>query len=582
MKPRAPQISWRLILPPSNFFRLALAIVAAMVLMLGALAIATIANAGAVQVTVTIDPFTPGKPVPGRFLGLSFEMAALHQIAQYADHGDLVELLRSLGPGMLRFGGITADENVAWTDANTPKPAWASSTIDAADLRALGNIARRSGWQVLLTVGMAHYEPTAAAHEVAAAHKALGPYLAAIEIGNEPNAYGAHGFRQLPWIAEGYEEEVSNYREAINALTPNVPIAGPDVSGSGAFSEWGEEEALSQKPMLLTGHHYPLGCAQTPAPSIEALLSPSTRGREANSLATYLKVANEYSIPLRVDETNTVSCGGVAGISNTFASTLWASAYITQAMAAGAAGINLQGNPGNCAGYTPLCAPNPADLAEGEAARRARVVRAPAKQIARRQPPAAHNNLSQKLTQPRRSRVLKAQPLPASGTRQRRTTKHKSARAAARYGGQHQHSTHHAPDRTLAKLHQRSAAGCSRGRCQRFLEHSHPNRKPCHPLRDSCAQATAKQRRTRHHRTCKVHIMTLVRYVLPAAVVVGGIIVMILGSENDLEGGAGIISAGLAIYFLNWLFRIGVSGERERDEEDAARDYFEQHGRWPN
>ncbi len=76
--------------------------------------------------------------------------------------------------------------------------------------------------------------------------------------------------------------------------------------------------------------------------------------------------------------------------------------------------------------------------------------------------------------------------------------------------------------------------------------------------------------------------MTLVRYVLPAAVVVGGIIVMILGSENDLEGGAGIISAGLAIYFLNWLFRIGVSGERERDEEDAARDYFEQHGRWPN
>ncbi len=353
-------------MPPSNFFRLALAIVAAMVLMLGALAIATIANAGAVQVTVTIDPFTPGKPVPGRFLGLSFEMAALHQIAQYADHGDLVELLRSLGPGMLRFGGITADENVAWTDANTPKPAWASSTIDAADLRALGNIARRSGWQVLLTVGMAHYEPTAAAHEVAAAHKALGPYLAAIEIGNEPNAYGAHGFRQLPWIAEGYEEEVSNYREAINALTPNVPIAGPDVSGSGAFSEWGEEEALSQKPMLLTGHHYPLGCAQTPAPSIEALLSPSTRGREANSLATYLKVANEYSIPLRVDETNTVSCGGVAGISNTFASTLWASAYITQAMAAGAAGINLQGNPGNCAGYTPLCAPNPADLAEGK------------------------------------------------------------------------------------------------------------------------------------------------------------------------------------------------------------------------
>jgi hypothetical protein len=316
-------------------------------------------------VTITIDPFDPGQPVPRRFLGLSFEAAALGQLARYADRGDLVELLRSLGPGILRFGGITADENVAWTDAATPRPAWASSTIDSADLHAIGVLARRSGWQVLLTVGMAHYEPTAAAREVAAAHTALGPYLAAVEIGNEPDAYGNHGFRALPWIAQGYEEEVSGYREAIEALTPGVPIAGPDVSGSGAFGEWGEEEALSQRPVLLTGHHYPLGCAQTPPPSIEALLSNATRGREAHSLATYLSVSRAYGIPLRIDETNTVSCGGVAGISDTFASALWATGYIAQAMAAGAAGINLEGNPGNCNGYTPLCAPDPAALARG-------------------------------------------------------------------------------------------------------------------------------------------------------------------------------------------------------------------------
>jgi len=168
-----------------------------------------------------------------------------------------------------------------------------------------------------------------------------------------------------PWIAQGYEEEVSSYREAIGALTPGVPIAGPDVSGSGAFSEWGEEEALSQRPALLTGHHYPLGCVQTPSPSIETLLSSATRGREAHSLETYLKVSSEYGIPLRVDETNTVSCGGVTGVSDTFASALWATGYVTQAMAAGAAGVNLQGNPTNCAGYTPLCASDPAALADG-------------------------------------------------------------------------------------------------------------------------------------------------------------------------------------------------------------------------
>jgi hypothetical protein len=73
-----------------------------------------------------------------------------------------------------------------------------------------------------------------------------------------------------------------------------------------------------------------------------------------------------------------------------------------------------------------------------------------------------------------------------------------------------------------------------------------------------------------------------VRYVLPVAIVIGGIVVMALGSENDLEGGASIVSAGLAVYFLNWLFRIGARGDRERDKEDAAREYFARHGRWPH
>lgn len=326
----------------------------------------TVADAQApLPITVTIDRLAPGPPVPREFLGLSFEAAALEQIAQYADRGNLVKLLRSLGPGTIRFGGITSDQNIGWSDAATPKPPWASRAINPAQLQAIGRLSRRSGWKVLLTVGMAHFEPAAAAREVAAAHRALGANLAAVEIGNEPDAYGRHGFRALPWIAQGYQEEVSEYRQAIRALTPGVPIAGPDVSGSGIFIEWGEEEALSQRPALLTGHHYPMGCAQKPPPTIESLLSVLTRGRESVSLGTYMKISRNLHVPLRIDEAGSVSCGGVAGISNTFASALWATGYVTQVMASGARGINLQGNPGNCAGYTPLCAPDASALARG-------------------------------------------------------------------------------------------------------------------------------------------------------------------------------------------------------------------------
>ena len=76
--------------------------------------------------------------------------------------------------------------------------------------------------------------------------------------------------------------------------------------------------------------------------------------------------------------------------------------------------------------------------------------------------------------------------------------------------------------------------------------------------------------------------MRTIRYILPGAVVLAGIAVMALGSETDLEGGGGIVSAGLAIYLINWLFRAGTSGDREREAEDAARDYFDAHGRWPD
>ncbi len=72
-----------------------------------------------------------------------------------------------------------------------------------------------------------------------------------------------------------------------------------------------------------------------------------------------------------------------------------------------------------------------------------------------------------------------------------------------------------------------------------------------------------------------------IRYVLPAIVTVAGLVMMALGGETNVEGGASLVSAGLAIYFLNWLFRLGAKGDRERDAEQAARDYFNRHGRWP-
>jgi hypothetical protein len=76
--------------------------------------------------------------------------------------------------------------------------------------------------------------------------------------------------------------------------------------------------------------------------------------------------------------------------------------------------------------------------------------------------------------------------------------------------------------------------------------------------------------------------MAWLRYVLPAAVVLAGLIAMAFGTDNSLEGGAGLVSAGLAIWFVNWLFRIGAEGDADRDAEERAREYFDLHGHWPD
>lgn len=75
-----------------------------------------------------------------------------------------------------------------------------------------------------------------------------------------------------------------------------------------------------------------------------------------------------------------------------------------------------------------------------------------------------------------------------------------------------------------------------------------------------------------------------VRYGLPIIVIAGGIVAMILTGPDDERyvGGAAIIGAGAAIWLINLLFRLSVSGDKERDREEEAREYFDRHGRWPD
>lgn len=75
--------------------------------------------------------------------------------------------------------------------------------------------------------------------------------------------------------------------------------------------------------------------------------------------------------------------------------------------------------------------------------------------------------------------------------------------------------------------------------------------------------------------------MTFVRHWLPLIIVLAGVAAMI-AAPNRIEGGVLIVSAGLSVWLLNWLWRVGVAGEADRDAEDRAREEFDRTGRWPD
>lgn len=328
-----------------------------------ALALALATGARAAPLTISVDESSAGPAVPQDFLGLSYEVRSLSQIAGYARQGNFVPLMRSLGHGVMRFGGVTADSQTAWAAPGRARPTWANSTVTPDDFANLATLVRAAGWRTLLSVNLAHYDPDAAAHEVATAQTDLGDSLAGIEIGNEANAYAKHGLRDDPWGFDQYRQDVDNYRAAIDAQAPGVPLAGPDASSG--HIDWLSEEAVSERPALLTAHFYSLGCHGSVPAEIAELFSPMIRGRLAYFMTHFGRVSLLNQIPLRITETNNVSCGGRGGVSNSMASALWATDLMVQAMHAGIAGVNFHGSLSNCRGYSPLCTLTPADADSG-------------------------------------------------------------------------------------------------------------------------------------------------------------------------------------------------------------------------
>jgi hypothetical protein len=318
--------------------------------------------------TITLDAAHPIGELPADFVGLSFEMRELGTGGFNATQGNLVALFQNLGRSNIRISGNTLDRDTLWVPAGQsppqPLPSWVQDIVTPTDIARLGRFLATTGWRAEVGISMGHFDPSAAASEADALRSLLGPRLAAAECGNEPNDWAGNGLRTAPYGYPQYRPEW----EACASAVSGIPIAGPDTSGPTSTGPWVAQFAQDERSRIsmLTIHNYAVSATSTAT----GLLSAQTDVTEKSDVAAELATARAAHLPIRLDETNSAASGGIVGVSDTYASALWAMDYSLLMAEDGFSGLNFHGGLGVCDAplyngkfqiYTPICAASTAD-----------------------------------------------------------------------------------------------------------------------------------------------------------------------------------------------------------------------------
>ncbi len=329
----------------------------------------TVSPADSASPTVSVDvgSASPARPVAPGFIGASTEFWAVKDYTgRDPSHINpvLVQLLRNLAPGaqpVLRIGGNSTDQTW-WPTRGVIPGGGVKYGLTKGWLRTTKALAQALNAKLILGVNLAAGQPALAAAEARAFVSGIGrQYIQAIEIGNEPDVYGQFAWYRAPdgrvffsrrssYSLSDFESELARWRAAL----PVLPLGGPTTAElvwlSGLDNFISSESGLS----VITLHRYALrGCNHMPSSplfaSIPNLLTDASSETLAQNVAPYATVAHDHGVPFRIDELNSASCGGVKGVSNTFASALWALDTLFNLAGAGVDGVNLHTFPN--AGY---------------------------------------------------------------------------------------------------------------------------------------------------------------------------------------------------------------------------------------
>jgi len=285
----------------------------------------------------------PGVQVIMPPVGLSIEYPVLAQ-----DLGTgacpppaLAAELLQLGSPPLALAGQSQDMTLP-SGALVGPPSWAAATLYSlpagfwSQLHCLLSAAKDP-----LTVGLnlKTGELSWATQMVAAAQSAAINGLD-FSLGNEPDLYELPNYPSLGDKLSEQEDlaAINLYLQLATYLRPAIgsfALLGPELA---AAKHWQRQlpGVIAQLHEQTVGVHlYPFSACKDPrAATIPGLLSAGA-AEAPRSLAWVVADASAAGVPAIISEANSVSCGGIAGVSNSPASAVWAVRFVLSALKTG-------------------------------------------------------------------------------------------------------------------------------------------------------------------------------------------------------------------------------------------------------
>jgi hypothetical protein len=283
------------------------------------------------------------------FLGIATEIDTIPDLSGSVADPDtpLLHLLRNLSPGaplLLRLGGTSGDDSWWPIPGINERYLYALTPQWGADVRAL---LEALGAKAILGVTLKvdpKINAKIASAEVADFDRYVGASLIDdFELGNEPEFYPLDvvtGRVRGHYTFADYGKKFSN----VASVLGGAPLAGPGSGSPHWLPKLGT--ILSDMPSrlkLATVHAYAMkNCSRITHLSVSEFFARASIHGLADSIHATVKAAAIHGKPLRVDEINGVSCGGKAGLSNSFAEALWALNVLPALWQAGVQGVNFQ------------------------------------------------------------------------------------------------------------------------------------------------------------------------------------------------------------------------------------------------